>query len=117
MTDFLPKEVLEGLEAARKKAQRKKTRMRVHVGDEIYPVLRLWENGFSLDSDRAPYLRGLVDLYDGSRHVSQCLVIASTKERGEMRYDFKRETPANDHAPLDFVRDEMAPVALLARPD
>ncbi len=31
----------------------------------------------------------------------------------EMIYDFKRNTAAVDKAPLDFVRDDDAPVALL----
>ena len=68
--------------------------------------------GFALDADDAPHLRGLVDLYDGARHMSQCLIVASAEEAGEMVYEFKRETPALDAAPLDYQRDPDAPVAL-----
>jgi hypothetical protein len=113
MSEFLPKEVREGLEAARKQALRQKSRLRVHAGDHVFPVLRFWESGFSLDSTDAPNLRGLVDLYDGAVHLYQCLIIASDDAGGEMIYDFKRNTAAVDKAPLDFVRDEDAPVALL----
>ena len=113
MSDFLPKEVREGLEAARKANLLKNSRLRVHDGEDVFPVLRFWETGFSLDAENAPNLRGLVDLYDGSRHLYQCLIVASEEESGLMVYDFKRSTAAVDKAPLDFYRDENAPVALL----
>ena len=46
--EFLPKEVREGLEAARKKDQKRKSRLRVHVGGAVFPVLRFWHDGFAL---------------------------------------------------------------------
>ncbi|MHA6265280.1 hypothetical protein [uncultured Aliiroseovarius sp.] len=113
MLEFLPKEVREGLEAARKKDLKKKSRLRIRVNEEVFPVLKFWETGFSLDAERAPHLRGLVDLYDGSRHLYQCLIIASEEEEGQMKYDFKRKAEAHDHAPLDFAPEESAPVALI----
>ena len=115
MTDFLPKEVLEGLHAARRRDQIKKSRMKVKVGDETFTILRYWEEGFALDIEDAPHLRGLVDVYDGGRHLSQCLIIASEEMGGEMVYEFKRETMASDAAPLDYERDESAPVALIGK--
>ncbi|GKY88851.1 hypothetical protein [Sinisalibacter aestuarii] len=113
MMTFLPKEVREGLELARKRDRKRKARMRVTVGGEVFPVIDYRDNGFALDIDNAPKLRGLVDLYDGARHLYQCLIVA-TEEDGElMRYEFKRSTAVTDTAPLDFARDEDAPVALL----
>ena len=82
MTTFLPKEVAEGLEAARKQALRKKSRLRVQAGTEIFTLLKYWDSGFSVDLQDAPQLRGLVDLYDGSRHLYQCLIVASEEEAG-----------------------------------
>ena len=32
-----------------------------------------------------------------------------------MRYEYKRATQAHDSAPLDFVREEGAPVGLIER--
>lgn len=113
MSEFLPKEVREGLEAARKRDQRKKSRLRVHAGDAIYPVLRIWDGGFALDAENAPHLRGLIDLYHGGVHIYQCLIVASAEEADEMKYEYKRSTAAIDRVPLDFVRKENAPVALL----
>ncbi|HFQ15823.1 MAG TPA: hypothetical protein ENK41_05650 [Rhodobacteraceae bacterium] len=113
MSEYLPKEVREGLERARKAALRKKSRLRVRAGDEVFAVLNLWEDGFALDREDAPHLRGLVDLYDGSRHLYQCLIVASEEDGAQMKYDFKRSTEVRAKAPLDFVRDENAPVALI----
>ena len=115
MSEYLPKEVREGLERARKRDARKKSRLRVRVGDETFTILRYWEHGFALDVEDAPHLRGLVDVYDGARHLSQCLIVASEEDAGEMVYEFKRETAAVDRPPLDYSRDDNAPKALIER--
>lgn len=116
MLEFLPAEVREGLEAARKRDQKRKSRLRVQVGDAVFPVLRFWDNGFALDADFSPgKLRGLVDVYDGSRHAFQCLIFASSIENGELLCDFKRVTAVRERAPLDFWRDENAPVGYLSK--
>ena len=115
MSEYLPKEVRAGLELARKANARKRSRLRIRVGDRDFTILRHWDQGFALDADDAPNLRGLVDLYDGARHLSQCLIVASSKDAGEMVYEFKWATPATDTAPRDYARDEDAPVALLPR--
>lgn len=113
MSDFLPKEVLDGLRAAQKKAERKRSRRSVHVGDDVYPILQFAEEGFALDAEHAPRLRGLVDIYEGPRHLYQALIVASEVRGDIMRYEFKRNTPASDHAPRDFYQEQDVPIALL----
>lgn len=113
MIEHLPKEVREGLKQARKRDLAKKSRLRVRADDQTFPVLKFWETGFELDAEDAPNLRGLVDMFDGSRHLYQCLIIASQEEHGRMSYEFKRNTAVVDKAPLDFARKANAPVALL----
>ncbi len=113
MTTFLPKDVADGLAAAQRASLRKKSRLRVAVGERRIPILDLWDTGFAVDRDDAPDLRGLVDIFDGARHLYQCLIVAAEENGAEMRYDFKRSTEAHDHAPLDFVRPDTAPIALL----
>ncbi|MCB2115034.1 MAG: hypothetical protein KDE00_01720 [Rhodobacteraceae bacterium] len=115
MTDYLPKDVQEGLLAARKRDLKRRSRLRIHAGDEVYPILRFWQTGFALDADQVQHIRGLVDIYDGSRHLYQSLIIASDIEAGELICIMKRSTAALDRAPLDYVRDEDAPVAYLPR--
>lgn len=113
MSEYLPKEVREGLEQARLSERKRKSRMRIRVGDQSFTILRTWDKGFSLDSGDAPHIRGLVDLYDGATHVSQCLIVASEENGQEMVYEYKRATAALDRAPLDYSREESAPIALL----
>ncbi len=115
MLEFLPKEIREGLEAAKKREQRRSSRLRVQLGDAVFPILRMWEGGMAFDAGRTPHLRGLVDIYDGTNHIFQCLIIASTTENGELICDFKRSTAVRDKAALDFYRDENAPVGYLPK--
>lgn len=115
MLEFLPKEVRDGLEAARKREERRRSRLRVQVGEAVFPILRFWDDGFALPADRVPTLRGLVDVYDGSRHICQCLIVASNVENGELICDFKRNTAVTDRPPRDFWLDENAPVALIPK--
>ena len=113
MSTYMSKEVREGLKAAQIAALKKASRLRVLVGDDYVPVLRLWKDGFAVEADNAPVMRGLVDIYDGGRHIYQCLIVASEAEAGEMCYEFKRNTSAQDQAPLDFYREAETPIGLL----
>ncbi|KCV82196.1 hypothetical protein ATO10_07397 [Actibacterium atlanticum] len=115
MSEFLPKEVREGLERARKASLRKKNRLRVEAEGSYFSVLRFWETGFALDAETAPHLRGLVDVFDGPRHLYQALIVASSEEDGELIFEFKRNTAAKDKAPLDFYRETPEPIALLSK--
>lgn len=115
MLEHLPQEVRDGLETARKRDLKRRSRLRAHLGDEVFPILRMWEDGLALDADRAPHLRGLIDVYDGANHIFQCLIVASTIENGELICGFKRSTPVTDKAALDFWKDENAPVGYLPR--
>ena len=113
MSTFLSPEVQAGLDAARKLALKKSHRLNVQAGDQKFRVLRSWNNGFSLDAEEAPQLRGLVDMFDGTTHLSRCLIVASAEDAGELEFEYKRTTEAADRQPLDFYRASNAPVALL----
>jgi hypothetical protein len=113
MSTFLSKELQKGLDDARASDKRRKSRFRVQFDGDMYPVLKMWDSGFSVESDRAPQMRGLVDLFDGARHLSRCLIVASDEENGELAFEFKRSTPVKDKAPTDFPRIKSAPIALL----
>mgnify|MGYP005997418329 CR=1 FL=1 len=113
MNTFVPKAVQEALDTARLRGMRRKSRLRVMAGEDLVPVLRMWKTGFSVDAETAPRLRGLVDIYEGARHMSQCLIVASEEENGEMCYEFKRATLASDTPPLDFYKSPDAPVGLI----
>ncbi len=115
MLEFLPKEIREGLEAARKRDLRRTSRLRVQVGGAVFPILRFWDEGFALDASMTPRIRGLVDVFDGANHIFQCLIVASVTEGGELVCEFKRSTVVLDRPALDYWRDENAPVGYLPR--
>ncbi len=115
MSTFLSREVQAGLEAAQKQAMRKRSRLRVHVGEDVFPILQFQDSTFTVDADMAPQLRGLVDIYDGGRHLYQALIVTSREEAGERVFEFKRNTVAANSAPRDFYTEPDAPIALLSR--
>jgi hypothetical protein len=115
MLEFLPKDIRDALETARRRDRGRKSRLRVQLGEVVFPILRLWDTGFALDASRTTRLRGYVDLYDGSRHLRQCLIVASVVENGELICEIKQTTRATDGPALDFWRDENLPTRLLPR--
>lgn len=115
MLEFLSQEIMDGLATAQKRDWARKSRLRVQLGEAVFPILRMWDGGIALDAERTPHLRGLIDVYDGANQIFQCLIVASTVENGELICDFKRSTAVTDKPPLDFWRDENAPVGYLPK--
>lgn len=115
MSTYMSREVLEGLTRASLKAAKKKTRMRVQAGEEIFPILKFSEESFSLESAKAPKLRGYVDILDGTRLKYRALIIASMEEENETVFEFKQATNIADGPALDFEKPEHAPVGYLSK--
>jgi hypothetical protein len=113
MDGYISPEVLEGLRAAQLRSEKRKSRLRVQSSDQEFRVLTSWENGFSLEETDHPHLRGVVDLYEGPRHVSHCLIIHSRTENGRILYEYKRATVPSDGPAADFVHETVTPLALL----
>lgn len=104
MSEFLSEDLRAEMQSARAMAQRKRRhRLTIHVGEDAYPILRMFNTGFEVDCEETPHLRGLVDIFDGPRHLTQALIVATSEDHGVARYEFKRNTRASDHAPRDFA--------------
>lgn len=116
MSTFLPQDILDDLASSKRAKLSRSARHRVKFNGEIYPLNRFWTDGFALDAEYAPNMRGLVDIFDGQEHITRCLVVASEESEGEVSYEYKVMTQASTEAPLDFVRPSEAPVALLEQP-
>ena len=113
MLEFLPKEVRDGLDAARKRDRAASRACASSWARRCFRCCACGTTALRWTLTGRPRLRGLVDVYDGSRHICQCLIVASTVENGELICDFKRSTLAEDRPALDFWRDENAPVGYL----
>ena len=114
MSMYLPKEVRDGLAMAQARKARKESRLRVGTGPNAVPILSFGSTIFSVDRINAPVLRGLVDIYDGSKHLYQALIVASAEEGDRMVYEFKRMTATATGPALDYDRPDDAPVGLIA---
>ena len=114
MSTFLSKDVLSGIEVAQKTSLKKKNRLRVEFNKNHFPVMWLTQNGFCVEAEMDPMIRGLVDLYDGDKHLKQCLIVASKEENGVVHFDFKRKTATQNSAPKDFYQESRA-AALIPR--
>ena len=118
MLESLPDSITTELRAAQRAARGKRSRLRVEANGESYRILRLTPEGFALDLEDAPKLRGLVDIFDGAKHQFQCLIVATEEAvPGEMHYEFKRATAVADRAALDFEVPEGAPAGLITGGD
>ena len=115
MSEYLPKEVRDQLAASQRATKRKRAERSVHVGDEAFAILEMSDHGFAVATSETPRLRGLIDIYEGPRHLYQALIVASVEEGYLMRYDFKRNTAAARTAPVDFVQSKTRPAGLLSR--
>lgn len=115
MLEFLPKDIAEGLIAGTRRDQKRRSRLRAQVGEAVFPILRLWEDGIALDAEFAPQLRGFIDVYDGANHILQALIVTSILEDGQVICEFKRSTVVKDTPPRDFIQDEEGPAGYLPR--
>lgn len=115
MTDYLPQAVREGLRQARRASLHRNDRLCIHDGDTVYRVLRFWSDGISIDARHGDKLRGRVEIYDGARHLYQCLIENGDKQGDEVIFDFKWLHPVTDKAPVDFEQADFVPAGLIAR--
>ena len=113
MEAFFSPEIQAGIRAAQNRDLKTSNRLCVHVEDGVYKIDTLSENGFEIAKDRAPKLRGSIDIYDGPRHLFHALIIYSEVDGDVIRYEFKQIKQARDAAPKDYVRETPAPIALL----
>lgn len=113
MTTFMSKDVLDGLAKAGQQKAKQSSRLRVQMGEEIFPILRMTEDSFSLDTADTPKLRGYVDILDGTRLKYRALIIASEIEAHETTFEFKQATNIASGPALDFEQSEHAPVGYL----
>ncbi|MEM1074098.1 MAG: hypothetical protein AAF665_02660 [Pseudomonadota bacterium] len=112
MEAFFSKEIQAGLDQARVESLRKASRLRVQIDGYVHPVLKMWKTGFAIEA-HVPKLRGFVDLYDGSIHLFQCLIVTSHDENGARHYEFKRATAVSEKPAVDFEILKDAPIGLI----
>lgn len=114
MEAYISPDVVEDLQRAKAKEAKRKARFCVHVGDNVYPILRLTHNGFVVSAESTPHLRGLVDVYDGPAHLWQCLIVRADKVGNTVGYEYKRNVRPVTGPVCDYAEDREKPIALLS---
>lgn len=103
MAEFMQAELAAAIEAARRSAQRKASRHVIVAGERRHRVMELTRDGFVIEADGRPPLRGFVDLMLGEDRISRRLVVCAWAEKGLVGYDFKRSSPDRGNTPADWV--------------
>lgn len=115
MLEQLPQYIAAGLARAQKLDSTRRRRLRLQLGDAVFPILRHWNDGFAIDATRIPRLRGFVEVHEGATLLWTCLIVASRIEDGELICTYKRMTPAADRAAADYELPDHRPAGLLPR--
>lgn len=115
MERYFSNDVVQGLQAARSTKRNRHERLCVHVGGQVFPILRLTDDGFEVRAENTPNLRGLVDVFNGPAHLWQCLILRADHGDAVTRYEYKRQTRGRNAPARDYAEAENAPVALLTK--
>ena len=103
MDAVIPPEVAGELEGDRRAQARRRSRYSVRSEDCELPVLELTPDGFVIEAEGPPPLRGYTDIFLGDERILHGLVICTWAQDGLVGYEFKRGSAANevraDHAP------------------
>lgn len=97
MDVFLPKGFEPGLSRARPSLGQRTMTLCVVMGGVHYPVLRRWAGGFAASATDVPVLEGVVDLFNGTEHLGQCLITGSETD-GDARVYKVKQAAAVDYA-------------------
>lgn len=115
MLEHLPEEIREGLARAHRRQSTNRRRLALHIGEQVFPIHKFWPEGFAISSEGLSGLRGHVDIYEGSRHILTCLIIASDFEGEQLICHFKRATRVHDAPPLDYEVDSTRATLFLSQ--
>jgi hypothetical protein len=80
--------------------------VRLHTlecGARRYPIVAYGEESCLIESADGSMPRGLVDLFDGERHLAHCLIVLAAPEWPYLRCFFKRRTAPRIDPPRDFA--------------
>lgn len=93
----------------------KKQRLRVKSAGREIDVVEAWADGFSIRNSGPQPGRGIVDLFDGARHIRHGLIYQTGTVGDRRIYAFKTARDPRMVQPADFARAADGPVALIPR--
>lgn len=72
-------------------------------GSRRFPILALGRESCLIEVEDDVALRGIADIFDGERHVEQCLILLAAPEGQHLRCFFKLRTPWRPAPPADYA--------------
>jgi hypothetical protein len=75
----------------------------MECGRSRFPVLAIGSDGCLIEPGDGGVPRGYADIFDGERHLAQCLIVLAAPEGPYLRCTFKRWTAARPGPPADFA--------------
>ncbi len=75
----------------------------LEAGTRRFPILDLTSDSCLIEAPDSATLRGYADIYDGERHLSQCLIVLAAPEGELLRCSFKRRTAFRIDPPQDYA--------------
>jgi hypothetical protein len=78
----------------------------LEAGARRFAILDLASDSCLIEASDGAVLRGFADIYDGDRHLAQCLIVLAAPEGAFLRCAFKRRTPSRLDPPRDFAASD-----------
>jgi hypothetical protein len=75
----------------------------LEAGTRRFPILDLSADSCLIEASDSACLRGYADIYDGGRHMAQCLIVLAAPEGDLLRCSFKRRTAFRLDPPTDYA--------------
>ena len=105
MDSIIPGQVLSEIERIRRAGNRSKSRHLVVAGPRRHRVMELTANGFVIEADGLPRLRGFVDILKDDERIARRLAQFAWAEDGLVGYEFKHDAGRRE-TPPDYVEPE-----------
>ena len=113
MDIHLPEGMVDHMQSRRKR--KPKAALFVVSDGTRFAVLERWRGGFSTSGDIPQLARGVVDLFEGRKHLSHGLAYLESVKGDTRIYAFKTMQDPTLMPPVDHVRQVPVPAGLLAR--
>ena len=107
MDAAIPEHISTALSERAERRRELPVNYRVRAGEREARVLQLATDGFVIEADGRPPLRGYADIFRGDERILRGLVIVSWAREGKVGYEFKRGT-TDGTMPVDYVRGPVA---------
>jgi hypothetical protein len=75
----------------------------LEAGTRRFAILDLTAESCLIEAPDSACLRGYADIYDGERHMAQCLIVLAAPEGDLLRCTFKRRTAFRLVPPVDYA--------------